>query len=147
MLARVEQPLHWSGVAQSLPAAHVGAISHKRACPLKTSLTSGPAPQHTHTLDSPSCLLPPPPRLAILPGPHPTQHTLQVRYGAERVFASEASNITDEDVDALIAKGEAATKELNDKLQAFTNDAMRFTMDGGISGGWRGGEGEGGGVG
>jgi SWI/SNF-related matrix-associated actin-dependent regulator of chromatin subfamily A member 5 len=56
-----------------------------------------------------------------------------VRYGAERVFASEASNITDEDVDALIAKGEAATKELNDKLQAFTNDAMRFTMDGGIS--------------
>lgn len=34
-------------------------------------------------------------------------------------------------------QGEAATKELNDKLQAFTNDAMRFTMDGGISGGWR----------
>lgn len=28
----------------------------------------------------------------------------QVRYGAERVFASEASNITEEDVDALIAK-------------------------------------------
>ncbi|KAL4443678.1 hypothetical protein ABPG75_011415 [Micractinium tetrahymenae] len=56
-----------------------------------------------------------------------------VRYGAERVFSSEASNITEEDVDALIAKGEAATKELNDKLQSFTNDAMRFTMDGGIS--------------
>ncbi|KAL4447228.1 hypothetical protein ABPG77_007261 [Micractinium sp. CCAP 211/92] len=56
-----------------------------------------------------------------------------VRYGAERVFSSEASNITEEDVDALIAKGEAATKELNDKLQNFTNDAMRFTMDGGIS--------------
>ncbi len=64
---------------------------------------------------------------------------MQVRYGAERVFASEASNITDEDVDALIAKGEAATKELNDKLQAFTNDAMRFTMDGGMNGGWPGG--------
>lgn len=27
-----------------------------------------------------------------------------VRYGAERVFSSEASNITEEDVDALIAK-------------------------------------------
>ena len=60
---------------------------------------------------------------------------LQVRYGAERVFSSEATNITDEDVDALIAKGEAATKELNDKLQNFSNDAMRFTMDGGINGG------------
>ncbi|EFN58004.1 hypothetical protein CHLNCDRAFT_34395 [Chlorella variabilis] len=56
-----------------------------------------------------------------------------VRYGAERVFSSEAANITDEDVDALIAKGEAATKELNDKLQNFSNDAMKFTMDGGIS--------------
>ena len=122
---------------------------------------------------------------------------LQVRYGAERVFSSEATNITEEDVDALIAKvgahgknsgegkskvavastqpgsllatccsvwisassllipstkpvlivprrvltralclqGEAATKELNDKLQNFSNDAMRFTMDGGINGG------------
>lgn len=121
-----------------------------------------------------------------------------VRYGAERVFSSEATNITEEDVDALIAKvrgvgqsargsatggecpssqssvlsflpdllhlrtlratgplhyhhfhvhpsipflsslllqGEAATKELNDKLTNFSNDAMRFTMDGGISGG------------
>ncbi|PSC72801.1 chromatin-remodeling complex ATPase chain [Micractinium conductrix] len=56
-----------------------------------------------------------------------------VRYGAERVFSSEATNITEEDVDALIAKGEAATKELNDKLQNFSNDAMRFTMDGGIN--------------
>ncbi|KAL4858477.1 ISWI chromatin-remodeling complex ATPase [Chlorella vulgaris] len=56
-----------------------------------------------------------------------------VRYGAERVFSSEATNITEEDVDALIAKGEAATKELNDKLTNFSNDAMRFTMDGGIS--------------
>jgi hypothetical protein len=65
----------------------------------------------------------------------PPRTALQVRYGAERVFSSEATNITDEDVDALIAKGEAATKELNDKLQNFSNDAMRFTMDGGINGG------------
>lgn len=56
-----------------------------------------------------------------------------VRYGAERVFSSEATNITEEDVDALIAKGEAATKELNDKLQDFSNKATQFTMDGGIS--------------
>jgi SWI/SNF-related matrix-associated actin-dependent regulator of chromatin subfamily A member 5 len=56
-----------------------------------------------------------------------------VRYGAELVFSSEASKITDADIDAIIAKGEASTKELNDKLQDFTNDAMKFTMDGGIS--------------
>ena len=83
--------------------------------------------------------------LLCLPGrpSPPTHHTpppsaVQVRYGAERVFSSEASNITEEDVDALIAKGEAATKELNDKLQNFSDNAMKFTMDGGISGGWVG---------
>lgn len=56
-----------------------------------------------------------------------------VRYGAELVFSSEAANITEEDIDNIIAKGEAATKELNDKLQNFTENAMKFTMDGGIN--------------
>ncbi len=56
-----------------------------------------------------------------------------VRYGAEKIFQSEASNITAEDIEALIAKGEQATKELNDKMQAFSENAMKFTMDGGIN--------------
>ena len=56
-----------------------------------------------------------------------------VRYGAELVFSSEASKITEEDIDAIIAKGEKATIDLNQKLQQFTDQAMKFTMDGGIS--------------
>jgi SWI/SNF-related matrix-associated actin-dependent regulator of chromatin subfamily A member 5 len=56
-----------------------------------------------------------------------------VRYGAERVFSSEPSKITSEDIDALIAKGESATRELNDKLTSFTDNARKFTMDGGLS--------------
>ena len=32
-----------------------------------------------------------------------------VKYGAERVFSSEPTKITDEDVDAIIAKGESDT--------------------------------------
>ncbi|KAL6767714.1 hypothetical protein ACKKBF_B36355 [Auxenochlorella protothecoides x Auxenochlorella symbiontica] len=56
-----------------------------------------------------------------------------VRYGAEMVFSSEAANITDQDIDLIIQKGESSTKELNDKLQNFSDDAMKFTMDGGLS--------------
>jgi len=56
-----------------------------------------------------------------------------VRYGAEMVFSSAPSKITEEDIDAIIKKGERTTNELNEKLQNFTDDAMKFAMDGGIS--------------
>lgn len=41
--------------------------------------------------------------------------------------------VTDEDIDAIIAKGEADTAALNNKLQEYTENAMKFTMDGGAS--------------
>ncbi|CAL5219362.1 g1181 [Coccomyxa viridis] len=56
-----------------------------------------------------------------------------VRYGAEMVFSSEAANITDEDIDAIIQKGQRATEELNEKMKQYTENAMKFTMDGGIA--------------
>lgn len=56
-----------------------------------------------------------------------------VRYGAEMVFSSAPSKITEEDIDAIIQKGERTTNELNEKLQNFTDDAMKFAMDGGMS--------------
>ena len=59
---------------------------------------------HTHSLTPP-------------PHPPPRPPLLQVRYGAEKVFSSEAANLTDHDIDAIIAKGEQATAELNDKLK------------------------------
>ena len=39
--------------------------------------------------------------------------------------------VTDADIDAIIAKGEQETAELNNKLQEYTEHAMKFTMDGG----------------
>ncbi|KAH7616623.1 hypothetical protein Ndes2526B_g08720 [Nannochloris sp. 'desiccata'] len=56
-----------------------------------------------------------------------------VRYGAEMVFSSEPSKITAEDIDDIIKKGETSTAELNGKLQNFSENAMKFTMDGGMS--------------
>lgn len=38
-----------------------------------------------------------------------------VRFGAEMVFSSKDSTITDEDIDRIIAKGEESTAELDAK--------------------------------
>ncbi|KAG2500855.1 hypothetical protein HYH03_001616 [Edaphochlamys debaryana] len=56
-----------------------------------------------------------------------------VRYGAELVFSSDSANITDADIDAIIKKGERDTADLNQKMQQFTENAMKFTMDGGMA--------------
>ncbi|XP_042473875.1 ISWI chromatin-remodeling complex ATPase CHR11-like isoform X2 [Zingiber officinale] len=52
-----------------------------------------------------------------------------VRFGAEMVFSSKDSTITDEDIDRIIAKGEEATVELDVKMKKFTEDAIKFKMD------------------
>ncbi|XWS39063.1 hypothetical protein CRYUN_Cryun18bG0017900 [Craigia yunnanensis] len=52
-----------------------------------------------------------------------------VRFGAEMVFGSKDSTITDEDIDRIIAKGEVATAELDAKMKKFTKDAINFKMD------------------
>ena len=38
--------------------------------------------------------------------------------------------LTDEDIDAIIKKGERATEDLNQKMQQFADGAMKFTLDG-----------------
>jgi SWI/SNF-related matrix-associated actin-dependent regulator of chromatin subfamily A member 5 len=52
-----------------------------------------------------------------------------VRFGAEMVFSSKDSTITDEDIDRIIAKGEEATAQLDAKMKKFTEDAIKFKMD------------------
>ncbi|KAF3952255.1 hypothetical protein CMV_022172 [Castanea mollissima] len=51
-----------------------------------------------------------------------------LRFGAEMVFSSKDSTITDEDIDRIIAKGEEATGELDATMKKFTEDAMKFKM-------------------
>lgn len=56
-----------------------------------------------------------------------------VRYGAEMIFSSAASAITDDDIDAILARGARETEELNNKMKEYTENAMQFTMDGGVN--------------
>jgi SWI/SNF-related matrix-associated actin-dependent regulator of chromatin subfamily A member 5 len=57
-----------------------------------------------------------------------------IRFGADTVFRSEESTITDEDIDAILARGEAKTKELAEKIQkADKGDLLDFRLDGGVS--------------
>ncbi|KAL3937227.1 MAG: hypothetical protein SGARI_002208, partial [Bacillariaceae sp.] len=54
-----------------------------------------------------------------------------VRFGADKVFKSKDSSITDEDIDLIINAGKKKTQELNEKLQAAEKgDLLDFTLDG-----------------
>lgn len=57
-----------------------------------------------------------------------------VRFGADTVFRSEESTITDEDIDVILERGAARTKELADKIQkAEKGDLLDFRLDAGMS--------------
>jgi len=57
-----------------------------------------------------------------------------VRFGADTVFRSEESTITDDDIDVILERGMAKTKELAEKIQkAEKGDLLDFRLDGGIS--------------
>ncbi|KAK6173102.1 hypothetical protein SNE40_016626 [Patella caerulea] len=53
-----------------------------------------------------------------------------IRHGASHVFASKDSEITDEDVDEILAKGEQRTEEMKAKLDQLGESSLRnFTME------------------
>ena len=54
-----------------------------------------------------------------------------VRFGADKIFKSKDSSITDEDIDLIINAGRRKTQELNDKFQAADKgDLLDFKLDG-----------------
>lgn len=57
-----------------------------------------------------------------------------VRFGADAVFRSEESSITDLDIDVILERGKAKTKELAEKIQkADKGDLLDFRLDAGVS--------------
>jgi SLIDE len=57
-----------------------------------------------------------------------------VRFGADTVFRSEESTITDDDIDVILARGAAKTKELAEKIQKRDKgNLLDFRLDAGIS--------------
>jgi len=57
-----------------------------------------------------------------------------IRFGADKIFKSKDSSITDDDIDLILDAGKKKTQELNDKLQeAQKGDMLDFKLDGGIS--------------
>ena len=53
-----------------------------------------------------------------------------IRHGANEVFASKDSAITDEDIDTILQKGETKTQEMAEKLETLGESSLRnFTVD------------------
>jgi SWI/SNF-related matrix-associated actin-dependent regulator of chromatin subfamily A member 5 len=54
-----------------------------------------------------------------------------VRFGADKIFKSKDSSITDDDIDLILDAGKKKTQELNEKLQAADKgDLLDFKLDG-----------------
>jgi SWI/SNF-related matrix-associated actin-dependent regulator of chromatin subfamily A member 5 len=57
-----------------------------------------------------------------------------VRFGADKVFKSKDSSITDDDIDMILDAGKRKTQELNEKLQNMEKgDLLDFKLDGSMS--------------
>ena len=57
-----------------------------------------------------------------------------LRFGADKVFRSKTTEITDEDIDAILESGRQRTAEMNEKLQqAEKGDLLDFKLDGGMA--------------
>lgn len=57
-----------------------------------------------------------------------------VRFGADAVFRSDESTITDLDIDIILERGKAKTKEMTEKIsKADKGDLLDFRLDGGMS--------------
>ena len=53
-----------------------------------------------------------------------------IRYGAEKVFRSKDSTITDDDIDAIMSRGERKTADMNSKLQEHVKgDMLDFKLE------------------
>ena len=54
-----------------------------------------------------------------------------VRFGADKIFKSKDSSITDDDIDMIMDAGKRKTQELNEKLKAADKgDLLDFKLDG-----------------
>lgn len=57
-----------------------------------------------------------------------------IRFGADKIFRSKDSTISDADIDLILEEGRKRTEELNEKLTtAEKGDMFDFRMDGGMN--------------
>lgn len=53
-----------------------------------------------------------------------------IKYGADSIFSSKDSTITDEDIDAILDRGEKKTATMNEKIKDHSKKLMDFSSDG-----------------
>jgi len=67
-------------------------------------------------------------------GPNKDELLSIIKYGADEIFESKGSTITDEDIDLILSRGQEKTSILNDKFKAKANNLLNFSLDSSASG-------------
>ena len=61
---------------------------------------------------------------------HHHQVLSMIRHGADHVFASKESDVTDDDIDKILQRGQKKTEEINQKMEKLGESNLKnFTMD------------------
>eukprot|EP01132_Coremiostelium_polycephalum_P000977 gene977-1243_t len=63
---------------------------------------------------------------------NPDELLSMVRFGADDIFRSKDSTITDEEIDVILQKGEEKTNQINDRLKDLAKNPIKLTMDGNL---------------
>ncbi|KAK5582150.1 hypothetical protein RB653_003733 [Dictyostelium firmibasis] len=62
----------------------------------------------------------------------PEELLAMLRFGADDIFKSKSSTITDEDIDSILKKGEEKTEQLNSKVKDLAANPLKFQSDGNL---------------
>ncbi|EGC28868.1 hypothetical protein DICPUDRAFT_4822, partial [Dictyostelium purpureum] len=62
----------------------------------------------------------------------PEELLAMLRFGADDMFKSKSSTITDEDIDSILKKGEEKTEQMNSKVKDLANNPIKFQSDGNL---------------
>jgi SWI/SNF-related matrix-associated actin-dependent regulator of chromatin subfamily A member 5 len=52
-----------------------------------------------------------------------------IRFGADQIFKSKDSTVTDEDIDLIISRGAEKTEQLNEKLKDNYQSLLQFSSN------------------
>lgn len=53
-----------------------------------------------------------------------------IKFGADEIFSSKDSTITDEDIDLILAKSEEKSQIVTDKVKKNCQSILNFSLDG-----------------
>jgi hypothetical protein len=64
-------------------------------------------------------------------GPNKDELLNIIRFGANEIINATGSDMTDEDIDRILSKGQERTEQMNEKFKSKADSLFKFSLNGG----------------